>query len=117
MTDVEDEVLQNFFAARRVRDFGMKLQSVKFSRGIFDRRELGIFRARDGAKSGRKRCELVTVTAPDINLRPDAVEQLRRARHLKTARAILATRTELDLPTEMMSHQLHTVANAKNGNA
>ena len=37
MADVIDEVLQNLFAARRVRDFGMKLQAVKFALRIFDR--------------------------------------------------------------------------------
>ena len=40
MADVIDEVLQNLFAARRVRDFRMKLQAVKFSLRIFDRGEV-----------------------------------------------------------------------------
>ena len=117
VADMKDEVLQDLFASRRVRDFRMKLQPVKFSRGIFDRGKLRIFRARDGAKARRKRRQFVAVTAPDIDLRPDAVEQLRIVRQLQIAGAVLASRTEFDLPTEVVRHQLHTVANAQNGNA
>ena len=44
VADVKDEVLEDLLAARRVRDFGMKLQSVEFSLRIFDRGERRNFR-------------------------------------------------------------------------
>ena len=75
VTNVEDEILQDLFAARRVRHFRMKLQPVKLPLDIFDRGEVGIFRARHCAKSLWHRRQLVAVTAPDVDLRSDAVEQ------------------------------------------
>ena len=69
VADVKDKILQDLLPARRVRDFRMKLQSVKFSLGIFDRGEVGIFRVRRRAKTLRQRRDLVAMTVPDIDLR------------------------------------------------
>src|SRR5204862_2923971 len=72
VADVIDKILQNFFPARRVRDFGVKLQGIKFSLRIFDGGKCRIFRARGGSEAGGQGSYFVTVTAPDIDLSPDS---------------------------------------------
>ena len=64
--DVVDEVGDDFPAARRVGHFGMKLQAEHFARAIFDRREFGILRDRDGFEAVGNFRELVAVRIPDL---------------------------------------------------
>ena len=52
--DAVDEVGDDFLAARRVGDFGMKLQAEKFPRAVFDRGVFGIFRDGDGFEAVRE---------------------------------------------------------------
>ena len=75
MTDVIDKVLQNLFAARRVRNLGMKLQRVQLSLRIFDCGKLGILRARGSAETGGQGGDFIAVAVPDIKLIADSVEQ------------------------------------------
>ena len=76
VADVIDEILQDLFAARRVRDFGMKLQAVKLSRCGSSTAAKGEPSVRaDGAKTLRQRGHFVAMAVPDIELRAESVEQ------------------------------------------
>ena len=68
MADVKDEVLHDLVTARRVRDFGMKLQPVESSLRIFDRGERRAAGARSDTKSIRQRGYFVAMAVPDIDL-------------------------------------------------
>ena len=61
-----DKIGDDFPAARRVDDFGMKLEAEKFPGAIFDRREFGIFRDGDGFEMARQFRELVAMRIPDL---------------------------------------------------
>ncbi len=61
-----DEIGDDFPAARRVDDFGMKLQAEKFPRAIFNGRVFGIFRDGDRLEAVRQFRELVAVRIPDL---------------------------------------------------
>ena len=50
---MKDEILEDLFAARRVRDFGMKLEAVEFALRIFDRGERRILRVRGARENLR----------------------------------------------------------------
>ena len=117
MANVVDEVLQNFLAARRMSDFGVKLQTVKFPLRIFDRGEITSLRARGGPKTFRQCGYFITVTVPDIELRAEPVEKLRTVCDLQHTRAVLTASAEYDLTAEMMRHLHEAVANSEDGNA
>ena len=72
---------------------------------------------RGGAESARQRGHLVAVAVPDIELLADPFEKLRAIRDMQHAGAVFAPRAELDLPAEMLRHQLHPVADAEDRNA
>ena len=74
MADVIDKILQDFFAARRVRDFGMKLQSVKFPLSIFDRSKIGTLCPPGREKTFRQGRYFIAVTVPDIELIAESIE-------------------------------------------
>src|SRR5947208_13477303 len=101
MADVIGKILQDFFAARRVRDFGMKLQSVKFPLSIFDRGKIGTLGSARGEKTFRQRGHFVTVTVPDIELIAESVEQLRAVRDVQHSGAVFAPAGEHDFAAEM----------------
>ena len=101
--------------ARRVRDFGMKLQAVELSLDIFDRGKVGIFRVRDA-------CEIPSGSAVSLSpwlfqmsmLRADARRKAECAgRCCRSAGAIFAPGAELDFAAEMARHQLHPVADSQ----
>ena len=114
---MKDKILKDLFAARSVRDFGMKLEAVEFSNGIFDRGERRIFCVRRRAKSCGHGRDLVAVAVPDVDLFADAVEELRTIRDVEHAGAVFASGTEFHLAAEMVRHQLHSVANSQHRNA
>src|SRR6266851_10292841 len=95
MADAKDEVLQILFAARRVRDFRMKLQAVKFALGIFDRGKVRVLAASRGAKAVGQRRHLVAVTAPNIELWTDSFEERRAVCDLQQTGPVFAPRAEL----------------------
>ena len=68
VADVIDEILQDLFASRRVRDFGMKLQAVKFALRILHRGEIAAFGRPDDAKTFRQRRHFVAVAVPNVEL-------------------------------------------------
>jgi hypothetical protein len=51
VANVIDEILQDLFASRRVRDFGMKLQPVKFALRILDGGEIATVGRSDNDKT------------------------------------------------------------------
>ena len=112
-----DEILQNLFAPRRVRDFGMKLQSVKFALPIFDCGEIGTFRPAGGEKTLRQSRHFIAVTVPDIELITEPIEQLRAVCDLQHSCAVLAPSGEHDLAAEMMRHLHQSVTNSEHRNA
>ena len=68
LADVIDEILQDLFATRRMRDFGMKLQSVEFALWIFHRCEVATLGGPGDAKTLWQRCDLIAVAVPDVEL-------------------------------------------------
>ena len=68
VTNVIDEVLQDFAAARRVCDFGMKLQAVEFPLRIFHGGEGRAAGVSSDPKTSRQCSYFVTMTVPDVNL-------------------------------------------------
>src|SRR4030095_2845542 len=100
MADVINEVLQNLFSARRVRDFGMELQPVKFSLSIFDRGKVRAFSPTGGQKTFRECGDFVAVTVPNVELIAESVEQLRAVGDLQHSGAILAPAGENDAAAE-----------------
>jgi hypothetical protein len=68
VANVIDEILQDFLASRRVRDFGMKLETVKFVLRILYRGEIATFGCSDNAKTLRQRRYFIAVTIPNIEL-------------------------------------------------
>ena len=68
MADVIHKVLQDFPAARRVRDLGMKLQSVKFALPIFHRGKIATFSTPHDAKTFRQCGDFITMAIPNVEL-------------------------------------------------
>src|ERR1051326_3576701 len=66
--DAKDEVLQDLFTARRVRDFGMKLQSIKLSVWVLHRGEVATFCSPHNAKTFRQRRHFVAMAVPNVEL-------------------------------------------------
>src|SRR5215471_18709576 len=67
MADVVDEVLQDLFTARRMRDLRMKLQTVKLPLSIFHGGEVGTVGSTGGEKTFWQRSHFVTVAVPDVD--------------------------------------------------
>ena len=112
-----DEVLQNLFAARGVRDFGMELQAVEFPFSIFDRGKIRALRLSGSEKTFWQRRYFVAVAVPNIELIAQAIEQLRAVGDLQHSRAVFAAARENDFTAEMMSHLHQSVTNSEHGNA
>jgi hypothetical protein len=115
--DAVDKVGDDFLAARRVDDFGMKLQAEEFPRAIFDRRVFGIFRDGDGLKPSG-----IFVSLSPWNSRPAATWAVwRTARrsvfHRERAFAVFALLAFLDFAAEKLREQLHAVADAQHRHA
>ena len=90
VTNVKDKILKDLLPARRVRDFGMKLQIRKASgRHLPLRRNRNFPCARD-AKSFRQRRHLVAVTVPDVDLRPNPSKRASHPVRCSDTRAIFA---------------------------
>ena len=68
MANVIDEILQDFLASRHVRDFGMKLQAVKFSSRILDCGEITTIGRSDDAKTFRQRRYFIAMAVPNVKL-------------------------------------------------
>jgi hypothetical protein len=68
MANVIDEILQDFLASRRVRDFGMKLETVKFALRILYGGEIATFGCSGNAKTLRQRRYFIAVAIPNIEL-------------------------------------------------
>src|SRR5260370_7434283 len=62
VADVINEILQNLFSARRVRDFGVKLQPVKLALWIFHRGEVGALPSPATPKSFRPHRHFIAMT-------------------------------------------------------
>ena len=117
MADVIDEVLQNLATARGVRDFGMKLQAVEFSLRIFDRGERRAAGSRRDAKPIRQRCYFVTVTIPDIDLRPRPSKSCDPLVTSSIPAPYITTSGIAHLTTEMMRHLHQAVTNSQDRNS
>jgi hypothetical protein len=66
--DVKDKVLQNLSATRRVSDFRMKLQSVKFALRVLYSGEVATFGDANGAKTFRQSRHFVAMAVPNVEL-------------------------------------------------
>ena len=113
MANVIDEILQDLFASRCVRDFGMKLQAVKFALRILDGGEIATFRCSDNAKTFRQRRYFVAVAVPNIELIAQSIEEFRSFRHVQHAGAIFTSPGENDAAVKMMRHQHQPVTNSQ----
>ena len=115
--DPVDEVLEDFLAARGVRDFRVKLHAVEALFGMLDSGEGRVAGDADGPEAAGQSRELVAVGIPDIDDLAHALEERGVAQHLKLARAVFAAARVLDFPLQMKAHELHAVANAKDRQA
>src|SRR5262245_34278210 len=68
VANVIDEILQDLFASRCVRDFGMKLQPIKLAPRILDGGEIATVRCSDNAKTFRQCRYFVAMTVPNVEL-------------------------------------------------
>ena len=68
MANVIDEILQDLFASRCVRNFGMKLKPIKFALWILDGGEIATVCRSDNNKTFRQRSYFVSVAVPNIEL-------------------------------------------------
>src|SRR5213080_5005732 len=68
VADVVHKISQDLPAARRVRDFGMKLQSVKFALPILDGGEVATFSRPDDNKPFRQSRDFVAMAVPNVEL-------------------------------------------------
>src|SRR5215469_7108034 len=68
VANVVDKILQDLFASRCVRDFGMKLKTIKFALRILDGSEIATFSRSHNAKPFRQCGYFVTMTVPNIQL-------------------------------------------------
>ncbi len=112
-----DKIGDDFPAARRVGNFGMKLEAEKFPGAIFNRREFGIFRHGNRLEMARQFRELVAVRIPDLQLPGQIFEQgARRVLYRERALAIFAFPAFLDAAAKELRECLDPVANAQDGN-
>src|SRR4029453_18803963 len=100
-----DQILQGLFASRRLRDFGMKLQAVKFELRIFHGGEIATFRCSDNAKTFRQCRYFVAVAVPNVELVAQSIEELRSLRHVQHPGAILTAPGKNDTTVKVMRHQ------------
>ncbi len=113
-----DEIGNDFLAARRVDDFGMKLQAEKSFSPVFNRGEFGIFRDGDRLEAVGDFRELVAMRIPDLQRARQFGEQ-RAARILDRERAlaVFALQSFFDLAAEELREQLHAEADAEHRQA
>src|SRR5215217_5837028 len=113
MANVIDEILQDLFASRCVRDFGMKLQAVKFALRILDRGEIATVCCSHNPKTFRQRRHFVAMAVPNIELIAQSIEEFRSLRHVQYSSAILSTPGENDAAVKMMRHEHQTITNSQ----
>src|SRR5262249_19715918 len=68
VANVVDKILQDLFASRCVRDFGMKLQPIKLALRMLDGGEIATVRCSYNAKTFRQRRYFVAMTIPNVKL-------------------------------------------------
>ena len=116
--DVEDEVLENARALRRVDHFGMELHAVEPPRRIFDGRRVAGGRGGQNAEPGGRRSHHIAMRHPDLLVIADALQQLRIAvRQIENGQAELAFIALAHRSAEQLRDQLLPVADAEHRNA
>src|ERR1051325_11969257 len=68
VADVVDEILKDLFTSRRVRNFRMKLETIKMALRILHRGEITTISRSRNAKSFRQRRYFIAVAIPNIEL-------------------------------------------------
>src|SRR5213594_1758107 len=112
--DAVDKVAEDFLAARRVRDFGMKLDAEEFLGPVFDGGVGGILRDGHRLEAVRQLRELVAVGIPNLHLRGQSLEQSAgRVFDGESPFAELPLQAFPALPAEQMSQQLLAVTEAQ----
>ena len=99
MANVIDEILQDLFPSRCVRDFGMKLQAVKFALRILNGGEIATVGCSDNAKSFRQCRYFVAVAVPNIELITQSIEEFRCFRDGQQAGAIFTAPVKTTRPS------------------
>src|SRR4029453_5732531 len=113
VANVVHEILQNLLASRCVRDFGMKLESVKFALRILDGGEIATVGCSDNTKTFWQCRYFVAVAVPNVELITQSIEEFRSFRHMQHSSAILTAPGENDAAVKMMRHQHQTVTNSQ----
>ena len=118
MADVKDKILQDLFAARRVGDFGMKLQADKVC--VADPRSRRS-RILPCVPTTRNPSGNAVTSSPWLfqtsSWSPSPSKSSDCVRNVQHARAILAAPAEFDLAAKMMRHQHQPVTNSQHRNA
>ncbi|MEY5025724.1 MAG: hypothetical protein RLZZ244_1252 [Verrucomicrobiota bacterium] len=115
--DFEDEVLEDFAAARGVDDLGVELEAVEAAGGVLDDGEGAVVGGGDGLEALGELGDFVAVGVPDFDGFPEALEEGAFAGDAEGAHAVLAAFGIFDFAAEVMPHELHSVADAEDGDA
>ena len=119
----DDEITENVFSARRVCDFGVKLEA-KETIGAPDARgcgKLAVGRRADADEARRHSVNLVPVGHPHLKRVRQARKEVAHAGLVRTRRLAnvcmseLAVRRLVDAPAEHVGHLLKAVANTEDG--
>src|SRR5262249_42654269 len=89
-TDIEDKVRQNLRAARRMLDFGMKLDSVHAARDIAHRCDGRISRLSKKHKARRWLLNAISVTHPHVEIGGEVLPEGNLAQSCDLGRAVFA---------------------------
>src|SRR3990170_6904747 len=79
--DPKSKIIENFLAARRMRDFWMKLHTKKPARRVGERRDRRIAAVRETAPTGRHSGHLIAMTHPH----PQRLVFLKPIKHIGVA--------------------------------
>src|SRR6266540_141796 len=114
--DRVQEVLQQVGAVRRVDDLRMELDAVETSLGMLEGGDRGRGRGGGHLRAHRRLDDRVAVAHPHRLLAGNSLEE-RAAPRLQRRLAELGHPGAVDAAAELLSHQLHPVADAERGDA
>src|SRR6185503_19955760 len=116
--NVMNEIGDNLFATRGVRNFRMKLKGKEFSGATFNGGVFRVFSNSHGFESGRQFREFITVRIPHLkSFRQVAKERRKAVFYSKHTFSKLAFKTRLYFHTQEVRHDLKAVADTQNRNS
>ena len=111
------EVFQQLLPARRMDDFGVKLQPVEPALTVLDGGIRRVLCVRHGFEALGQLGHFVAVRIPNIHRCAQPFEERAILRHVQLRRAVFAPLAVLHFPAEKVRHELHAVADAEDRQA